>query len=282
MQSDVTALEEIVVVGYGVQSRRDVSGSVSKVKGENLRNIHVQTFDMALQGKAAGVSVTVPNAVLGNPPVIRVRGVNSISGSSSPLYVIDGVPAFTGDFGRNATPVNPLADINPADIESIEVLKDASATAIYGSRAANGVVLVTTRRGQQGKVTVTYDASVGWNSPYRLYDLMDAYQFVETKNKARENAGLAAAYQLDTVDGKIVNTNWNDEVYRTGFQHNHALSVSGASPNTTYNFSAGYSNTDGIIKTNSLERRSFRFNIDHKISKAFSVGGNAGYTKYFC
>jgi TonB-linked SusC/RagA family outer membrane protein len=281
MQSDVKALEEIVVVGYGVQSRRDVSGSVSKVKGENLRTIPVQTFDMALQGKAAGVTVTVPNAVLGNPPVIRVRGVNSISGSSSPLYVIDGVPVFTGDFGRNATPVNPLADINPADIESIEVLKDASATAIYGSRAANGVVLVTTRRGQQGKVTVTYDASVGWNSPYRLYDLMDAYQFVETKNKARENIGLAPAYQLDTIDGKIVNTNWNDIVYRTGFQHNHNLSVSGASPNTTYNFSAGYANTDGIIRTNSLERRTFRFNIDHKITKAFSVGGSAGYTNTF-
>jgi TonB-linked SusC/RagA family outer membrane protein len=282
MSTDATALDEIVVVGYGVQTKREVSGAIATVKGESLRTIPVQTFDQALQGKAAGVSVTVPNAVLGNPPVIRVRGFNSISGSSSPLYIVDGVPVFTGDISRNANPVNPLGDINPSDIESIEVLKDASATAIYGSRAANGVILITTKRGKQGKVNVTYDAAMGYSSPYRLYDLMNAEQYVATKNKARENAGLAPAYFLNyDKDGKLIDTDWNDVVYRTGFQHSHALSVSGATPSTNYMFSAGYANNDGIIVTNSLERKSYRFNLDHKINKVISLGANAGYTNVF-
>lgn len=282
MSTDATALDEIVVVGYGVQTKREVSGAIATVKGESLRTIPVQTFDQALQGKAAGVTVTVPNAVLGNPPVIRVRGFNSISASSSPLYIIDGVPVFTGDISRNANPVNPLGDINPSDIESIEVLKDASATAIYGSRAANGVIIITTKRGQQGKVNVTYDASMGYSSPYRVYDLMNAEQFVATKNKARENAGLAPAYFLNyDKDGNLIDTDWNDVVYRTGFQHSHALSVSGATPSTNYMFSAGYSNNDGIIRTNSLERKSYRFNLDHKINKVLSLGANAGYTNIF-
>jgi TonB-dependent starch-binding outer membrane protein SusC len=145
---DVFAVDEVVVVGYGVQRRRDLSGSVSTVKGEDLKTVPIQSFEMALQGKASGVNVTIPNAVLGNPPVIRVRGFNSISGSSSPLIVVDGVPVFSGDLSRTSAALNVLGDLNPSDIESIDILKDASATAIYGSRAANGVILITTRKGQ--------------------------------------------------------------------------------------------------------------------------------------
>lgn len=287
MSSDATALDEIVVVGYGVQTKREVSGSVATVKGESIRTIPVQTFDMALQGKAAGVTVTVPNAVLGNPPVVRIRGFNSISASSNPLYIVDGVPVFTGDLGRNATPVNPLGDINPSDIESVEVLKDASATAIYGSRAANGVILITTKKGKQGKVSVTYDVNAGWSSPYRLYELMDAEQFVAVKNQARMNhpdilAADKIAYFLNKdADSNIINTNWNDVIYRTGFQQSHSLTISGATPGTSYMFSAGLAKNEGIIATNSLDRKSFRFNVDHKINKAISIGANAAYTNVF-
>lgn len=284
MEIDVYAIEELVVVGYGVQQRRDVSGSISTVRGDAIKTIPVQTFDQALQGKAAGVTLTVPNAVLGNPPVVRVRGYNSISGSSTPLYVIDGVPVITGDLSRTNAAFNPLGDINPADIASIEILKDASATAIYGSRAANGVILITTKRGASGKVVVNYDANMGWSSPYRLYDLMNAEQYVHTKNLARVNANATPheAYFLNyDKDGKLIDTDWNDYVYQTGFQHSHSLNVSGGSQSTSYYLSVGYSNNDGIIKTNNYERKSARLNLDHKLNKWLSLGANINFTNAF-
>ncbi len=283
MEQDVFAIEEFVVIGYGVQQRRDVSGSITTVRGDAIKTIPVQTFDQALQGKAAGVTLTIPNAVLGNPPMVRVRGFNSISGSSSPLYVVDGVPVFTGDLSRTNSALNALGDINPADIASIEVLKDASATAIYGSRAANGVIIITTKKGAAGKVTVSYDANMGYSSAYRLYDLMDAYQFIEVKNQARANANnLAAAYFVQKdKDGNDVNTNWNDYVYQTGFQHTHSLSVSGGSPTTSYFLSVGYSNNDGIIKTNNYIRKNARLNLDHKLNRWVSLGASLNYTNSF-
>ncbi|MDP2423796.1 MAG: TonB-dependent receptor plug domain-containing protein, partial [Bacteroidales bacterium] len=168
METDVYAIDEFVVVGYGIQQKRDVSGSIATIKGDAIKTMPIQTFDQALQGKAAGVTLTIPNAVLGNPPVIRIRGFNSISGSSSPLIVVDGIPVFTGDLSRTATALNVLGDINPADIASLDILKDASATAIYGSRAANGVILITTRKGQLGATKVTYDFSFGISKASRL------------------------------------------------------------------------------------------------------------------
>jgi len=284
LEPEVVAIEEFVVVGYGIQQRRDVSGAIATVRGEELRTVPVQTFEQALQGQAAGVNVTIPNAVLGNPPVIRVRGTNSISGSSSPLVVIDGVPVFTGDLSRTAAALNVLGDLNPADIASIEILKDASATAIYGSRAANGVMLVTTRRGQAGRVTVTYDASFGWSAPYRLYDLMNAGQFVATKNLARANAipALPPAYFLNyNPDGSVIDTDWNDQVYQTGFQHSHSLGISGGTNLTRYFLSVGYSNNHGIIRTNSYERMSARLNLDHQLNDWVNLGASVNYTNAF-
>lgn len=288
LESDALALEEIVVVGYGIQYKRDVSGSVSTVKGESLKTIPVQSFDQALQGKAAGVNITIPNGVLGNPPVIRVRGFNSISSSSSPLIVVDGVPVFTGDLSRTSATLNVLGDINPADIASIEVLKDASATAIYGSRAANGVILITTKKGSEGKTTVTYDASVGYSQPYRVFDVMNARQFVEVKNAARINAGSTAAYSLRDINGNVVtendnyvDTNWGDLVFQTGMQHNHALTVSGGTKATTYFLSLGYNNSEGMIRTNLYERKNARLNVDHKVTNYLTVGANVTYTNSY-
>jgi TonB-linked SusC/RagA family outer membrane protein len=282
LESDAMALEEIVVVGYGIQYKRDVSGSVSTVKGESLKTIPVQSFDQALQGKAAGVSITMPNGVLGNPPVIRVRGFNSISSSSSPLIVVDGVPVFTGDLSRSSATLNVLGDINPADIASIDVLKDASATAIYGSRAANGVILITTKKGVEGKTTVTYDASLGYTEPYRIYDVFNAQQFVQVKNAARANAGLADAYFLNVdANGKTIDTKWSDYVYQTGMQQNHALTVSGGTKATKFFLSLGYNNSDGMIKTNMYERKNVRLNVDHTVTNYLTIGANITYSNSY-
>ncbi len=282
MSMDLATLQEIVVVGYGVQQRRDVSGAISSVSGDAIRTIPVQSFDQALQGKASGVNLTMPNAVLGNPPIIRVRGFNSISGSSSPLIIVDGVPVFTGDLGRTAAAVNPLGDISPSDIESIEILKDASATAIYGSRAANGVVLITTRRGKAGDVRVNYDVSTGWTSAYRLYDLMNAEQFVHVKNHARANAGQDPAYFLaNDAQGRLIDTDWNDYVYQTGFQHTHALTITGGTDRTSYFFGANYSDNEGILITNNFQRTSARMNVDHRMTDWLTFGGNVSYANTF-
>ena len=282
MEPDIATLQETVVVGYGVQQRRDVSGAISSVSGDAIRTIPIQSFDQALQGKASGVSLTLPNAVLGNPPVIRVRGVNSISGSSSPLYIVDGVPVFTGELGRSDAAVNPLGDISPSDIESIEVLKDASATAIYGSRAANGVILITTRRGREGDLRVNYDVNTSWSQTHRFWDLMNAEQYVYTKNTARANADLSDAYFLAyDQDGNLIDTDWYDYVYRTGFQHSHSLSISGGTARTQYYFGANYQDTEGIIRTNNFQRMSARMNVDHKMTDWLSFGANVSYANTY-
>ncbi len=282
LEPDIATLQETVVVGYGVQQRRDISGAISSVSGEAIRTVPIQSFDQALQGKASGVSLTMPNAVLGNPPIIRIRGYNSITGSSSPLYIVDGVPVFTGDVGRTAAPVNPLGDISPSDIESIEILKDASATAIYGSRAANGVILITTRRGAEGDLRVSYDVNTGWTSPANLFDLMNAEQFVETKNAARENAGFSPAYVLMyDSDGNLIDTDWYDYVYQTGFQHSHSVSISGGTRDTRYFFGAGYADHEGILITNEYQRTNARMNIDHRMTDWLSFGANVSYANTY-
>lgn len=281
METDVFSVDEVVVVGYGVQQKREVAGAISTIKGEDIKLMPVQSFDQALQGKAAGVMITMPNGVLNNPPVIRVRGVNSITSSSFPLIVVDGVPVFTGDQSANSAASNALGDINPSDILSMEVLKDASATAIYGSRAANGVILITTKRGSGGKVKVNYDGFIGYTEPYNLFEMMNADQYIEHKNRALSNnpTALASNFFIPTdASGKPINTNWADEVYQTGFQHSHAFSVSGSTAATSYYLSLGYLDQEGMIKKNAFARKSVRFNLDHKVTKYLKVSANLNYT----
>jgi TonB-linked SusC/RagA family outer membrane protein len=281
-------LAEVVVVGYGTQKRKDVTSSISTIGGESIRNIPVQSFDQALSGKAAGVNVTMPNGVLNNPPVIRIRGANSITGSTFPLIVIDGVPTYSGDFSTNLSANNALGSINPADIEDIQILKDASAAAIYGSRAANGVMLITTKKGKQGKAKVQYDVSFGTTKPFNLFDVLNAQQYVEMKNEAVRNlnqvvvSGVAAGaplFFLDTLNGIPVNTNWADHVYQTGNQQNHSLSVSGANQFTKYYFSANWTKQEGMIQTNTFDRKQMRMNIEHKVNDWFKVGGNFNFSR---
>ncbi|HQY10599.1 MAG TPA: TonB-dependent receptor plug domain-containing protein, partial [Ferruginibacter sp.] len=180
-------LEEVVVVGYGTQKKRDVTGSLATVKGSAVADKPVQSFEQALAGRATGVQVTIPNGVLNNPPVFRIRGTNSISFSSYPLVIVDGVPAPVGDFSSTNAAGNALASINPNDIETIDVAKDAAATAIYGSRAANGVVFITTKKGKAGKTRINYNASFGFTSAYGIPEVMNAQQWTDFKNMAATN-----------------------------------------------------------------------------------------------
>lgn len=278
LKSGQSELQEVVVIGYGTQKRTDVTGNIASVKGAALADKPVQSFDAALGGRAAGVQITVPNGVLNNPPVFRIRGTNSLSLSSYPLIVIDGVPSFTGDLGNTAASTNALSSINPADIESLDVLKDAAATAIYGSRASNGVVIITTKKGKKGRSKITYDGWAGWTKPYRLWDLLNADQYMEIKNEGRTNMGQAKAFlPFDGPDGKPINTNWYDFIYQTGFSHGHTVSVSGSNEATSYYVSAGYTDQEGIVKKNTFDRKTLRANLDHKIGKIASVGININY-----
>lgn len=281
--SEDKSLAEVVVVGYGVQKKKDVTGGISTVKGDALAEKPVQSFDQALGGRAAGVQVTIPSGVLNSPPVLRIRGTNSISLSSYPLIVIDGVPAFTGDFSSTSSAGNALASINPNDIESIDIAKDAAATAIYGSRAANGVLFITTKKGKAGRSKVTIDSWLGWSKVQRLPVLLDAFQYTDYKNEALKNAGTynaaTNAFALTNgPNGNPINTKWYDYVYRTGFQHSNTISVSGANESTSYYFSAGYTEQQGIIQKNDFKRLGVLMNIDHRIGKAVSLGGKIQYT----
>lgn len=277
------SLSEVVVVGYGTQKKKDLTGSIASVKGEALANKPTQSFEQALGGRAAGVQVVIPSGVLNAPPVLRIRGTNSISLSSYPLIVVDGVAVFTGDGSSTNAAGNVLSSINPNDIESVDVAKDAAATAIYGSRAANGVLFITTKKGKPGRSKVTLDSWIGYSNPQRLQKVLDAQQYTDYKNEALRNAGTfnAATNAFATTlgpDGKIINTNWADIVYRQGLQHSNTVSLSGANESTSYYFSAGYTEQQGIINRNDFKRLTMLMNIDHKAGKFFTMGGKIQYT----
>ncbi|MCX2573670.1 SusC/RagA family TonB-linked outer membrane protein [Pedobacter sandarakinus] len=279
LSNDSKTLSDVVVTGYTTQSKKDVTGSIASVSGEKLKNLPVQSFEQALAGKAAGVNIIQPNGVLNNPPVFRVRGFNSISLSSYPLIIVDGIPVFTGDQSANSAAGNALGDINPADIESIDILKDAASSAIYGSRAANGVVVITTKKGKQGTTKINYEGWVGSTKAQNVTPLLNAAEYVLIKNEARTNIGLAPAFFLQTrSDGSQVETNWYDYAYRTATAQNHALNFSGANDKTSYYVSVGYSNQEGFIVGNSFERKNGRVNLDHKLFKNVTIGTNFSYS----
>lgn len=280
-------LEQLVVVGYGTQTKRDVTGSITSIEGSKVALAPVQSFDQALQGRASGLNITTPNGVLNNPPVILIRGMNSINMSSFPLIVIDGIPAFTGNNGASQASNNPLSNINPEDIESFEILKDASAGAIYGSRASNGVILITTKRGSKGRSSINYNAWVGVTNPSRLIDVLNADEYIMMKNEGvrnlNENVMRATGKAGTNIEGfkSDVDTDWYDFVYRNGFSQNHALNFSGGSDKTNYYLSLGYTDQKGMLKNNDFQRKNARLNIDHKVFKRFTVGATFGYSNNF-
>jgi TonB-dependent starch-binding outer membrane protein SusC len=274
MTADIRQLSEIVVIGYGTEDRRNLTAALSTVSGEAISNLVSPSFEQQLAGRAAGVQVTTVNGILGAPPRVRVRGTNSISSGADPLYVVDGVPMTSGETGY-ATYVNPLGDIHPSDIESIDVLKDGSATAIFGSRGANGVILITTKKGARGRTAVNYSATAGVNTAINRLSLLNADEFITIANEKFTNAGQPAQAFAGPNN---VNTNWQDVILRSGFVQNHNINISGATDKTSYYFSMGFSDQEGSIRANELRRYNFRTNIDHEVRKWLKVGVNMGFT----
>lgn len=289
LEEDVKLVDEIVVVGYGSQRRADVTGSVSSVSGENLRTGIPSSMDQMLNGKVSGVTVTQNSGAPGAASSIRVRGTASITGGNEPLYVIDGIPFQTsgntiGGFdwagGTNGqTTVNPLASIAPSDIVSIDILKDASATAIYGANGGNGVVLVTTRRGQKGRTHLNYDGYVAVQQIANKLDMMDLRQYARYQNQLGADLGLEVdeAYADPSLLGK--GTDWQNEIFRAGLQHSHQLSVTGGGENVQFALSGGYMNQEGTVIGSDFERFNGRANIDATIKPWLKAGGSFSFTR---
>src|SRR6476661_2850380 len=217
LTAQTVQLEAVVTVGYGQQRRQDVTGAVSSVNVSDVPVAVTQNVGQMLQGRVAGAQVTQNNGAPGGGLSIRVRGANSIAANSEPLYVIDGIPAITGT-SSNDPYQNPLSSINPSDIENIEVLKDASSTAIYGARGAAGVVLITTKRGQRGQNNVTMDVAYGTQAPGKKLDMLNATQFAQLVNEARVNAGLSTIYTDAQIAGFGAGTDWQDQVLKNAPQ----------------------------------------------------------------
>ena len=283
LEVDVFKVEEVVVVGYGVQRKSEVTGAIASVKGESLASLATPSFDAQLAGRSSGVQITQQTGVLGEVPRMRIRGISSISSGTYPLVVVDGVPILTGSLGGYAS-TNALADINPADIESMEILKDGSATAIYGSRAAAGVILITTKRGVPGtsKMKLTYNNYFGYAAPVRLFDLLNAADFVTINNEKRSNRGQAAIAFSDgaAFPGRTFDTDWQRAVLRErAFQMDHNMSLSGASESSSYYISLGYSDQDGVTRPNEMQRYTARANVDQKVKKWMTMGASIGVTQ---
>lgn len=266
-----TRLEEVVIVGYGTQQKKKATGAYSKIQTDEFKNLVTPSIDRQLAGRAAGVQVTVAGGLVNAPARIRVRGVNSISLGRDPLVVVDGVPVITGN-NAAVTNSNALADINPNDIESMEVLKDGSATAIYGSRAANGVLLITTKRGKSGRTRVNYDVSLGFSNTFKRFDLLNAQEFVTIANEKLNNAG-GANQAFMRADG--ASTDWQKQIFvDNAFVQNHTLSFSGGNDKTTFYTSVNYSDQDGTIRTNFNRRYGMKLNFEHEINKYVKFGNS--------
>ena len=293
LKTDSKALDEVVVVAYGTQSARTVTASVSTVRADALKDVPSVSFDQMLQGRASGVSITTPSAGVGQAPIVRVRGVNSITSGTSPLYVVDGVPIESGNLSYLAN-ANALADINPADIVSMDVLKDAAAAALYGSRAANGVILITTKQGQSGKVKVSYDGFVGFSNATDFYERMNAQEYVDFKNLAVKNrygtdelsltTGYVSPYgnkafnMMKDANGNYVDTDWKDAAFQNGLSQSHSVAVSGGSDKVRYYLSGNYTTQEGIVKGDKYDRLGVKANINVQATDWLKVGMNTNVT----
>lgn len=254
MQEDEQALDEVVVIGYGSQKKTDITGSVASVKSEDLDKAVYSTVDQLLQGRAAGVTVTSSSGEPGAPSSIRIRGNNSLSANNSPLYVVDGIP------------ISGTPQITPQDIENLEVLKDASATAIYGSRGANGVILVTTKRGKLGKSEITFYQNTTISEVRNTYDVLQGQQYAEFRNEANLDLNPNNAIPFpDPQQYAGQGFNWQDEILRNGIRQEYGLNVSGGSDQTRYFVSANLLEDKGVVVGSKYRRGTFRTNLDTKL-----------------
>jgi TonB-linked SusC/RagA family outer membrane protein len=286
LESDSKVLSEVVVVGYGTQSKREITGSQSTVKAADIANAPIQSPEQALQGRAPGVQVTQSSGTPGGGISVRVRGPSSIGASNQPLYIVDGVPINTGSYTQLAAGgqlTNSLGDINPSDIESLEVLKDAAATAIYGSRASGGVVLITTKRGANQPTRLSFNSYYGVQEAQRQLPTITGQEYITLLNEAVANRycaglGYTALTGLSQNPADYVNTNWQDEIFRTAVVKNYDLSVRGGTDKTKFSVSGSYFDQDGIVINTGYKRYSGRVNIDNKISDKFNVGISSSFS----
>lgn len=263
LSADNRSLSEVVVVGYGTQRKIETTGSIASIKSADLVQTPVVNVAQGIQARVAGVQVVQNSGAPGGNVSVRIRGTNSINGTSEPLYIVDGIQISNGG---GISDVSPLSTINPNDIESIEVLKDASATAIYGSRAANGVVLITTKRGKTGVTRVTYDGYYGVQSVRKKLDVLNAAQFAQLDNEVFKNNYYPDPASLGQ------GTNWQELIFRQAPIQNHQLSINGGSEKTQLALSANYFSQDGIVINSGFKRYSLRLNLDHRISERVKVG----------
>jgi TonB-linked SusC/RagA family outer membrane protein len=285
LEVDATQLSEVIVVGYGTQIKQELTGNISKISGAEIQNVPTPSVESALQGRAAGVYINQGSGKLGGGIQIRVRGASSVSAGNQPLYIVDGIIINSSDLGSaNNEPLNPIADINPNDIQSIEILKDASASAIYGSRASNGVVIITTKKGSIGNTKINFGYYVGVSTPTRKAQFLNAAQYRELFTAASVNMGYNPADEFAGNTGtddwnNNYNTKWSDEPFQSGAVSQYELSASGGDKKTRFFMSLNYNDQKGIIIGNEFSRASGRINLDHSISEKFIVGSNISLTK---
>lgn len=278
LKGEERVMDEVVVVGYGTQQKKAFTGSASKVDAKEIANLVTPSIDKQLAGRAAGVQVTNQSGLVNQPARIFVRGINSITQGQGPLFVVDGIPIISGNLA-NTTNSNQLADINPADIENIEVLKDGSATAIFGSRAAGGVVMITTKKGSKGKARVNYDASIGLSNVLKRFDLLNADQFVAISNEKFINSGSA---NRAGVNPGGTNTDWQSiALIDNALVQNHNLSFQGGGQKTLFFFSLNYSKQQGTVRSNSNNLMRARFNLEHDVNNFIKIGNNLLVTRQY-
>lgn len=319
MESESIGIEEVVAVGYGTQRKKDITGAISRVTGDEIIQPSTLSFDQMMQGKVAGVTITQTTGAPGGNVNVVVRGLSSITGGNQPLYVVDGYPIGTGGGGSDFSSygysmhtaeemasnitnrINPLSTINPADIESIEILKDASATAIYGSRGANGVVLITTKRGTLGQSQINVDVSYGMQEIAHKLDLMNSQEYAQFVAEGRDNAWVYLGGNINdpnevrggsqkvrpefrNPESITVNTDWQDVIFRRAPVQNYQISSKLGTENTKFYISGGFYNQEGIILTSDYNRFNVRANVDSKISRKLNVGtsitGSYGYGRW--
>lgn len=302
------SLDEVVVVGYGTKIKRDITGSVAKVGAKELGNTPVTSFESAVQGRAAGVFVEQQNGKLGQAIKVRIRGGSSVTASNEPLYVVDGIPVITADLSGNGATTSPLADINTNDIESVEILKDASSAAIYGARASNGVVLITTKRGKAGKSKIDFGFFTGLQKPTNKMEFMNSEEYVNFTYEAAEGGGKydfangLSGYgsEQDAIDDYVafadsrmrrysagnddyktylINTDWQEEAFQRAPISQYDISLTGGNDKTTFYIGGQFLDQKGILVRNSFKRFSGRINLDHKVNNWLSLGINVNLVR---
>lgn len=280
LEEDAIALEEVVAIGYGSMKKSDLTGAVSSIKSDLLENKPIASFDNALRGQIAGVQVRQNDGQPGGGASIRIRGTSSINGTNEPLYVIDGVPLISESVTEGqGLVINPLSSLSANDIESIEVLKDASAAAIYGARGANGVILVTTRKGREQRGEVRFSATLSIQRPEQAYTMLNGAQLAQMGKEAYENAGMAVPTHFQNPESVVTRTDWLDEIFRTAVTQNYQINYAGGTKKVSYNFSAGYFDQQGLLIGTDFNRYTFRGQVAADINDYIAFGSTMGYSQ---